>query len=420
MKLGDKLMNKLKFLITLIVTLLIIGCGDSNPEQKAGGPGKRGFGPDSPGGKAQAGVPVEVTYLEKGDITNQLLFSSSLETENMTEIFPKINGEITKIIYDEGDNVKKGTVLLKIDDREYRLSEQRAMVNYQQLKSELARLKKLINQELVSQEEFEKNRYSVEQARLDWELAKLNLTYTNIKAPFPGVIAERSVNLGDRVQASTKLYILTNLTDKIVKIYIPQNEIANVKLKQPAVIQADVISDQQFEGWVKRISPMIDPQSGTFKVTIGVNDPENKILPGIFVNVALIVDSHKQTKLLPKSALVYESDRAYFFVVKGDSTVKVEIKRGFDDAKKVEVLNKIPAGTAVVVVGQNGLKDGSEIRIVSYKKYRWQKMQESFSDEPSLKPKNDKMEKSPKERKGKKRRPPHDKKRGNTNQQKAE
>ncbi len=404
-------MNKLKFLIIITLLILISGCGDSIPDSEVSEKGERGLKSGNFGEKTQPGVPVEVTFLEKGDITNQLLFSSSLETENMTEIFPKISGEITKIKYDEGDFVKKGTSLLQIDDREYQLVEQRAKVNYQQLNSELDRLKKLKNEELVSQEEFEKIRYSVEQVRLDWELSKLNLKYTRIEAPFSGVIAERTVNLGDRVQASTKLFTITNLKEKIVKVYIPQNEIPHVKLKQAAIIEADVLSGQKFNGWVKRISPMIDPQSGTFKVTIAVEDSENKFLPGVFVNVSLIIDSHKHAKLLPKSALVYESDRAYFFTAVGDSTQKIELQRGFDDAEKIEILNRIAEGTAIVVVGQNGLKDGAEVKIVTYKKFGWQKKQAEFSSVISLKSPEKEMKKRPEKKRGEKSKRPGGKKR---------
>jgi multidrug efflux pump subunit AcrA (membrane-fusion protein) len=92
----------------------------------------------------------------------------------------------------------------------------------------------------------------------------------------------------------------------------------------------------------------------------------------MFVSVRLVVDTRESTLLLPKTALTYENERTYFYLVESDSVSKIQLDKGFEDAEKVEVLNEIPDTSRVVVVGQSGLKDGSKINVVTEKSYPWQ------------------------------------------------
>ncbi|MCB0313986.1 MAG: efflux RND transporter periplasmic adaptor subunit, partial [Calditrichaeota bacterium] len=247
-----------------------------------------------------------------------------------------------------------------------------ARLEYEKLLADYNRLKALQAEELLSEEEFLTAEINMKQAEIAWEQAKLNLEYTTVTAPISGVIGDRLVNLGDRIQTSTNLFTIANLNEKIVRLYVPQSEFAKCYKNQTAKVTTDVMAGTKFNGYVKRISPIIDPQSGTFKVTIAVKDPQNKLRPGMFVNAELIVDTHENAKLIPKSALIYENERTYFFIVSQDSSQKLELKKGFEDAEKVEILNDLEAGTQIVVLGQNGLKDGSRVKIVEEKKYRWQ------------------------------------------------
>ena len=350
---------------------------DSIKEKANSSQGKKGSGfrrgrrgAYTPG--EETAVPVEVTTVTRGDIANYLLFSSTLETEQTVDIYARINGIVEVIYVDEGDRVQKGQKLLEIEKREYELAEQKALVEYQKQQANFKRLKALEEQELLSQEEFENARLALEQAKIAWKQAALNLEYTTVTTPISGVVGNRSVNIGERVQTSTPLFSIANLEEKIVRIYVPQDDFVKCFKGQPAVITTKMLPGEKFSGYVKRISPIIDPQSGTFKVTIAVKDPGNRLHPGIFINAELIVDTHTNTPLIPKAALIYENERTYFFIVQSDSALKVQLEKGFEDAEKVEILNDLPEGARVVVLGQNGLKNGSKVKVIEEKYYPWQ------------------------------------------------
>lgn len=374
------------FALLLVAALLATGCGNrgaakentdqsSKKEKKqvkgAAAQGRRGmFG--RPGGGELKAVPVEITLLASGDIASYLLYSAPLETEQTVTVYSRIQGLVEKIFVEEGQHVKRNQPLLQLEQQEYQLAEERARLEFERQTANFKRLQALQTKNLVSEEEYENARLQMKQAEIAWKEAKLNLDYTLIRSPIDGVVGERLVNLGDRIQPANSLFIISNLNEKVVKLHVPQDDLRKCHKGQKAIISTEVLPDRQFEGWVKRISPIIDAQSGTFKVTVGVRDPRNELRPGMYVQAQLIEDTHENVPLVPKMALIYENERRYLFVLHGDTARKVELKGGYEDAEKVELLNPIKLGTPIVVLGQNGLRDGTLVQVTATRKFAWQ------------------------------------------------
>lgn len=310
-------------------------------------------------------IPVEITEIKMGTISDYILLSTNLETEEQTNIYSRIQGIVKKIHFDEGDYIKAGSVLMELEADEYVLAEKRAQLNYQKQKADFDRLKSMFNEDLLSKEEFEQARYATEGLEVDWEQAKLNLSYTKITSPISGVIGERLRKPGDRIQPTDKLFSVINTDEMIAVVYVPEKEVGNVLKNQVAYITSDNLKDRQFVGWIKRVSPVVDPLSGTFKVTIGVKNKENILRAGMFVNAYIITDTHEDAILIPKTAIVYENEGMKVFVVKDSVAHKITLEVGFQDHEKVESLSEIKEGDKVIVVGQAGLKDKTKVKIVS-------------------------------------------------------
>ena len=158
-------------------------------------------------------IPVEVTTINKGTISAYILLSTNLETEKMTNIYSRIQGVVDRIYAQEGDRVGKNQVLLRLEGEEYRLAEERAHLNYLQSESEYNRLKTMFEKDLLSNEEFERARYTSEGLKVDWDQAKLNFSYTKIKSPISGIVGDRSVKIGDRINRPNS-YILLSIQMK--------------------------------------------------------------------------------------------------------------------------------------------------------------------------------------------------------------
>jgi RND family efflux transporter MFP subunit len=310
-------------------------------------------------------IPVETTVAVAGDISSYILLSSNLETERMTDVYGRVQGLVEGIYAQEGDYVRKGQVLLKLEPEEYALEEARARVDYEQEQNLYERKKSMFDKNLLSKEEFETSGFSVQAKEILWQQARLNLNFTKIESPISGVVGERMVRQGDRVQPSDKLFTVINSDEMIAVVHVPEMEIGAIRKDQVAYITSRHLQDEQFSGWIKRVSPVVDPQSGTFKVTIGIKNENNRLRPGMFVNAHIIIDTHQNTVLIPKTALLYENEQMHVLVVRDSVAHKIKLNAGYQDYEKVEALAGIAHGEKIVVVGQAGLKDQTRVKIVA-------------------------------------------------------
>ena len=313
-------------------------------------------------------IPVEVTQVKRGLISDFILLSTNLETEKMASVYSRVQGLIDNISAEEGDNVKKDQILMTLEADEYVLAEEKARLNYLSQKSDFDRMQAMYEENLLSKEEFEKAKFALQGLEVDWKQAKLNLSYTRIKAPIAGVVGDRLIKPGDRIQPADKLYTVINTSEMIAVVYAPEKQLGSVVKNQRAYITSDHLAGEQYEGWIKRVSPVVDPQSGTFKITVGVKNPNNILKAGMFINTHIITATHENAVLIPKTAIVYENEQLSVYVVRDSMANKVTLKVGFQDHEKIESLEGIEEGDQIIVVGQAGLKDKTKVRIVNERK----------------------------------------------------
>lgn len=311
-------------------------------------------------------VPVETALVTRGEISAFLSFNATLETESVVDIYPQTSGQVETLLVEEGQVVQEGTPLLKIEDRELRVDVDEGTANFAHLQRNFARTDDLFKRNLVNQQDYETQKYQLDQARLRLERAKIRLSYATVRAPFAGVVSARETQVGARVGSGTKLFSMVKLDDLVARVFVPGRYLPVVAENQPAVVTSEFLPDRTFKGWVKRISPVIDPKSGTFKVTVGVRgDKPSDLPPGLFVGVRVITDTRADAVLIPKRAVVYEGGERYVFTVVNDRAVKKKLTAGFEDPNNVQALSGFEVGTPVIVLGQSGLKDGSMVRSVN-------------------------------------------------------
>jgi membrane fusion protein (multidrug efflux system) len=363
----------MKKLISLLVIVLMVGfllnCGggkapektektENETAQKQKDPKSENKKPE----KDTDSVPVQVVDPYRGNISSFILFSSNMDSEQVVDIYPMTSGIVEKILYDEGDNVKKGAVLAILDEREALINEQKARINYEKLKMEFGRQKEIYEKQMVSKEEYDRFRYNLETARLDWEQNRLLLSYTRITSPINGVVTKKYFKVGNRINTSQVAFSVVNTREKIAVVNIPEQEKNFVFIKQKSVITA---GDQEVAGFVKRISPAIDPESGTFKVTVAVSDLKNVFAIGQFVNVKIIKKVHENVILLTKDALLYEGGKVYAFIIDKDNKAQKKlVKLGFEEGNVVEVSEGLAGTEKVVTAGKSSLKTDTAVKVV--------------------------------------------------------
>lgn len=373
--------NKFKILATIFILIslaLFTACGN----QKAEGENKSDADSTNTDGSKLASkdlsknnkeddldsVPVETIRVWRGEMSSYILLSSTVETEQYVNVYPYLTGIVAKLLAEEGDELKKGDPLLRLDAEEYRLAEAKAGTQLKSLQNEFRRLQAQFDKELLSKEVFDKAKFNLEHARISWQEAKLNLDRTTVRAPIDGVVSLRNVRQGDRVMASVHLFSMVNLDNIIATVHVPEKELSVIEKGQLTYLTSDYLEDKRFEGYVKRISPVVNPETGTFKVTIGLDLDHEGLRPGMFVNAFIITRTNDNALILNKDAIVYDGNKRFVFVVKDSLAYKLPVEVGFEDASRIEIIGGISDTANVIIVGQNGLRDKTKVKIVKRRK----------------------------------------------------
>lgn len=313
----------------------------------------------------ETAVPVGIVEAQLGDMAAMVSFNATVESERTVRVYPQIAGLVDRLYAEEGDRVAAGQVLFRLEDDDARLAVRRAEIELDKARRDSIRQADLFSKDLISRNEYEQAVYVANRAGVALEEAKLAYNRTRIRTPVAGIVSTRNVELGDRVTTAVPAYEVVTMTDLVAQVYVPGRHRPNLRTGQPARITSDMIPGYRIDGRIRRISPVISPQSGTVKVTVELDDPERKLAPGMFANVGLVIESQTDALLAPKEALVYDGGQAYVFVVRGERANRVRLELGLSNARQVQVLGGIGRGDSVVVVGHEGLRDGAMIRVVA-------------------------------------------------------
>ena len=309
-------------------------------------------------------IPVEVVATSRSDVFAVYSGTSSLEAEEEALVIAKVGGEVIEIHVEEGDRVKAGQLLAKLDGDRLRLEQRQARANLSKLEQDFERNKDLHEQGLVSAGTFEGLRYELAASLAAYNLASLELNYTEIKAPIDGVIAERFIKLGNTINVNASTFQITDLDPLRAELHVPERELRKLGTTQTASIVVDALPGQKFVGNVARISPIVDPETGTFKVTIEIKDEQNLLKPGMFGRFNIVYDVHAAALLVPRVSIIDDSVETAVFIVEEGIAHRKVVDTGITRLGEIEVVSGLNGDELVVVVGQTGLKDGAKVEIV--------------------------------------------------------
>lgn len=313
-------------------------------------------------------APVVTTTVVVGSIASWIMSSGNLEAIDLVDVLAKVPGQIETLAVEEGDRVEAGDVLLELDPNEYRVAAARTQVEVDKRQADLARYQRMLAEGVLSKVDFAQAEYDLRQAELAAEQAQIDLHEATVRAPIDGVISSRRVHRGARVMGNHHLFTIVNPDELWVHVHVPEADLPGLKLGQAAEVTSDVLDGLSFAATVDRIAPVVDPQSGTVKITVRLADAA-QLRPGMFVNVRVVTASRENTLLIPKRAIVYSGEGATVFRVEGTArelvATRVAVSVGAGDADSVEVITGLAAGDRVVVLGQDTLRTGLPVKLVS-------------------------------------------------------
>ncbi len=218
---------------------------------------------------------------------------------------------------------------------------------------------------MISAGDFEKIKFELEALQAAYNLAKLELDYTQIRAPIDGVISERFIKLGSTISASDPVFRVTSFDPLVAYLHIPEREYRNIQADQAVSISIDALEGSPVIASVTRVSPIVDPQTGTFKITIEISDEQRRIKPGMFSRISIVYDQHVNVLQIPRSAIIEEAGETAVFVVEDDKAIRKFVQTAYSDSGMIEITSGLSDNDRVITTGQVGLKDDARVTIIN-------------------------------------------------------
>jgi membrane fusion protein (multidrug efflux system) len=364
----------LRLLLAAVLVLGTAGCGkdEAGPGGGGHGPGQGGSAAGGrpggaggrPGADAAPAVPVEVAEVVRRSISSFIETNGTLEAENEVDLVARISGPIVELLVEEGDLVQKDQLLARIDDEEIASQVEISEVALKEAKLSFERAEKLKESNLISPEEYDQAQTRLDTAEAQLEGNRVLLGFTEIRAPFTGLIVVRYIDFAQQMSPNAPLFRLSDFNPLLCPIQIPERDLSKVRLGQRAYMTFEAWPDERFTASVLRISPVVDATTGTVKVTLEV-EAQGRLRPGMFARVFVETDTRPDTLVIPKSALSLESLGDTVYVEVDGKADRREVDLGFREGDFVEAESGVSEGERVVVVGQDGLSDGTPIRVMS-------------------------------------------------------
>jgi len=381
-------MSRLWKIVLLVAAVLVIGFiglrmlgGDGKADASAGAPGS----PGAPGGDNAANAPVPVTVVDaaRQDVPVYASALGTVSAMNTVTVSPQVGGQLLSIDFREGQEVKQGDVLARIDPRTAQASYDEAAAAKRQNQAMLATARSNFQrsnspeyQQYVARTELDTLRNQVAQYEsavaandASMRAAQVQLQYTRVTAPISGVAGIRAVDAGNVVSAGTALVTLTQIHPIHVIFNLPERQLAEVRRAQaagPVSIAALDRSDAHVlsgDGTLDVVDNLISSDSGTFRARALFENADRQLWPGQFVNVRLQLRTIAGGVVIPTQAVLRGPDGEYVYVVQQDSTVKMQVVRSGVEVgdSQVQIEEGLKGGERVVSEGQFRLKPGSRV-----------------------------------------------------------
>ncbi|MDF3838101.1 efflux RND transporter periplasmic adaptor subunit [Cupriavidus basilensis] len=368
-----------KILIAMLATVAAIAVlGTAAAMRKTGG-GKPAPAP------AQAAAPGTVEFLQSDlvDATTQdlrvsLPLSGGLRALNQASVKAKVSGEVQQVLVREGEAVRAGQVIVRIDATEYqaKVAQARGQMlaargQYENSRQTYERNRELVGKGFISKTAFDnfQSNLDVARANLDaaqggLEVAQKALADTVVKAPLDGLVAARAVQPGEKVSPDTRLIDVVDLRTLELEAPIPMADVARASIGQ--AVQLEVEGSGRFEGKLVRINPAVTQGTRSIMVYVRVENPDARLRAGMFAQGALVLGHHAGVVSVPVTAVRSDGERAFVYTIENDVLAEREVKPGIRDEGNglVEITSGLAAGARVVRNNLGTLRAGSRVKLV--------------------------------------------------------
>ncbi|MDX1282030.1 efflux RND transporter periplasmic adaptor subunit [Shewanella colwelliana] len=342
-------LSKFKIALPLLFVAVLSACGNEEQAKE----------------EEKYAIPVETTTVIQGDVSSFYSTTATLEAPLEANVVTRISGLIESLSVEEGDRVTKGQLLAVLDAKRQRYDLARSQAEVEIIEQELNRLKKMGNKEFISADSMAKLEYNLQAAMAKRDLAALQVEESMVRSPIDGIVAKRFVKAGNMAKEFDELFYIVNQDELYGIVHLPEAQLHSLRLGQEAQLFANKHTQDTVHAKVLRISPIVDAQSGTFKVTLSVPNKNATLKAGMFTRVELRYDTHSDVITVPYNAVINQDNEYALYVIDGENASRRAVTLGYREDDTVEVVSGITPGEQIVIRGHQNLKDQSLVEVIS-------------------------------------------------------
>ena len=328
---------------------------------------------------AQAGgppfIPVNMMTVAETPVSNTVNAVGALIPEDSVILRPEIDGRIDKLLFKEGQPVKKGAVLVMLDAAEQRARLAAAQADLNLAASRYKRSEELVAKNFISRQALDEARANLDILRARRQQEQVALDKTVIRAPFSGVAGLRQVSAGAYVSKGSDIVRLDALVNLKLEVPVPETLLSLVRIGLPINLTIDALPGQTFSGTVHAIDPVVDPVSRNVRVRARIANPKGQLKPGMFARAKADLGGKTRAILLPEQVIVPKSDGSYVFLAVNGKAELRKVVLGKREPGRVEIVSGVKAGDTVVLDGQIKLRPGVPVVTLDQAAQMMKKMQ---------------------------------------------
>jgi len=336
---------------------------DRVPQREAA---QRDAGAAAPPAKAAAApAAVEVSAVEAVSLPQTITAVGSLRSDESVMLRPEVAGRITAILFKEGEPVRKGQTLVRLDAAIPAADLRQAKANLTLAEARYRRTVELAERNFLSAQAKDDARNNLEVAQAAAAMAQAKLEQMDIPAPFSGIIGLRVVSMGDYVKEGADLVNLESIDPLKVDFRVPEIYLKDVAVGQTVQVELDALPGRGQSGRVIAVNPLVDAAGRSIVIRAQVSNPGTVLRPGMFARVTLVTRDTRPSLMIPEEAIVPQGTDQFVFRVEKNRVARLRVETGQRRAAKVEIVKGLSAGDTVVTAGQARLRDGATVTIAS-------------------------------------------------------
>lgn len=338
----------------LALSLALLGC--KKEEAAKGG-----------GGAAPVYATQAVIAEAKVQPVNETLsLVGSVAANEMVEIKSETDGTLEEVLFTEGQKVKQGDLLIRLDESKFSASVNEAEANFKLTETTYERNKQLLRDKLISQQEYDQAAAQFQANKASLELKKRLLKDARIYAPFKGTMSSRQVSPGQVIAKNTTLTWLIDLDPVKVEFNVPERFVSQLQVGQKIEISVAAYPGRSFAGEVFFVAPFVESATRTALVKARVENPKAELKPGMFANLNLTLKLKEDAIVIPESSVIASGDRTIVYVVDAEGTAQIRpVKIGIRQAGLVEIVTGLKPGERVVSEGIQKVRPGGKVKAAS-------------------------------------------------------